>query len=255
MPRKKRMRERILYEDEYIVAVNKHAGELVVTDRWKQEAESNILLNTVGKFLRKHGHQPDASGRDLYPVHRLDRDTSGVVLFAKHADAHREFGALFERREVEKIYWTFVTGDPAWDWCEMRLPLQRAAGKKGRGRALVHIKNGADAVTEFQVIERFADIAWLEARPRTGRLHQIRVHCQVLGHPLLADEQYGITGWRSEAYPELAVPRMPLHARFLRFQHPFTRAAVEISCPIDDELRAMLNALKAGGKLRRRKRD
>ena len=238
------MRERILFEDDWIVAVAKHAGELVVTDRWKTEPSENILLNRLGAYLRESGHKPDESGRDLYPVHRLDRDTSGIVLFAKNADAHRDFSLLFEKREVAKIYWTFVVGDPGWDWCEVRLPLQRAEGKQGRGRALIHIKNGNEATTEFSVLERFGDIAWLEARPRTGRLHQIRVHARVLGHPLLADDQYGITGWKSAAHPELEVMRMPLHARILRLRHPGTGAELEISSPLEPDMRTLLTTLK-----------
>lgn len=122
---------RILIEDEYLIAVHKLAGELVVADRFG--LEKNILLHQVGEYLRSLGHLADSSGRDLYPVHRLDRETSGVVLFAKNEEAHRRLSQLFESREMEKLYWAFAVGSPAWDYCCAAIPLARAEGKKGRG--------------------------------------------------------------------------------------------------------------------------
>ena len=233
---------RILIEDEHLIAVHKRAGELVVADRFG--IEKKIILHELGEYLRAQGHQQDASGRDLYPVHRLDRETSGVVLFAKHEEAHRRLSKLFESREMEKMYWAFAAGSPPWDYSKVTIPLSRAEGKQGRGRALVDLQTGKPAETEFFVHERFQDICWMEAYPRTGRLHQIRVHLRAIGHPLIHDSAYGTEGWKSKEFPDLKLTRTPLHARFLRFIHPFTEKPVELSCPLDDDMRTLLNIMR-----------
>jgi RluA family pseudouridine synthase len=235
--------KRILTEDDRFIAVKKLAGELVVADRWGKE--TNILLHAVGDYLRAKGHSKDSSGRDLYPVHRLDRDTSGIVLFAKDGDSHRELSRMFEERLMRKTYWAFTAGMPEWDNCTCEIPLSRAEGKKGRGRALIDLKNGKPAATDFKVKERFGDIAWVEASPRTGRLHQIRLHLKALGTPILFDQQYWDENWKSRFIHGLHLSRMPLHARELSFKHPFTGSELKIECSMDDELRGLLNKLKA----------
>ena len=224
------------------MAVRKHAGELVVADRFGREKQ--VLLHELGAYLRERGHKPDETGRDLYPVHRLDRETSGVVLFAKHHEAHRRLSKLFEERAMQKVYWAFTAGVPAWDHCDCQVPLVRAEGKKGRGRALIDLKRGKPAVTEFFLKEAFGDVAWIEAHPHTGRLHQIRLHLKSLGHPILWDAAYWDDTWRSAAHPDLGDGALPLHARSLRFTHPFTDALVEIECPMEPAMRELLNRLK-----------
>ncbi|MGZ3661089.1 MAG: RluA family pseudouridine synthase [Bdellovibrionota bacterium] len=236
------MENRLLIEDEHMVAVRKSAGELVVADRFG--LEKNVLLHQLGEYLRARGHKPDASGRDLYPVHRLDRDTSGVVLFAKNQDAHRRLSMMFEGREMKKLYWALACGSPDWDHCLCEVPLRRAEGKKGRGRALVDFSAGKEAVTEFSVRERLGNVTWVEARPLTGRLHQIRVHLRVLGHPILFDEAYWDKSWKCEILTDLPPQRMTLHARSIRFVHPFTGKEIEIECPMDEDMRALLQRLQ-----------
>ncbi len=236
------MDQRILIEDEHLIAVKKFAGELVVADRWG--LEKNVLLHQLGDMLRAKGHQPDASGRDLYPVHRLDRETSGVVLFAKHKDSHQLLSKLFESRQMKKTYWAFTAGSPEWDTCRCSIPLLRAEGKKGRGRALIDLKKGKPSETDFLVKERFGDIAWVEASPLTGRLHQIRIHLRALGTPILWDGGYGITDWRSSFHPDLVPQTLPLHARTLEFTHPFSGNPVKIECPMEEKMRDLLNGLK-----------
>lgn len=236
------MENRILIEDEHLVAVRKQAGELVVADRFG--LEKHVLLHELGAYLRERGHKPDASGRDLYPVHRLDRDTSGVVLFAKHQQAHRELSILFEQRGMQKVYWAFTAGSPPWDRCDCAVPLSRAEGKRGRGRALVDLRGGKPAETSFQVKERFGDITWVEARPRTGRLHQIRLHLKVLGFPILWDTTYWNSGWRSPLLEGVTAGKMPLHARSLEFVHPFSKALLTIECPMEPSMRDLVNLLK-----------
>jgi RluA family pseudouridine synthase len=239
---------RLLIEDEHFVAVRKSAGQLVVSDRFG--LEKSVLLHEVGAYLREKGHKPDESGRDLYPVHRLDRDTSGVVLFAKNQEAHRRLSQLFEGREMKKLYWTLACGSPDWDHARCEIPLSRAEGKKGRGRALVDLQQGKEAVTDFSVRERLGNVTWLEARPHTGRLHQIRVHLRTLGHPILFDEAYWDKSWRCQILEDLPPQRMPLHARAIRFQHPFTGVETEIECPMDEDMRNLLQKLQAAARVR-----
>jgi RluA family pseudouridine synthase len=240
--------EKILIEDEHFLAVRKAPGELVVADRWGKE--THVLVHEVGAYLRERGHLPDETGRDLYPVHRLDRETSGIVLFAKHHEAHRRLSMMFEQRKMQKVYWAFTAGVPEWDSCLCEIPLLRAEGKKGRGRAVVDIKKGKPAETEFSVREKFGDIAWIEAHPHTGRLHQIRVHLKILDIPILWDEAYWDEAWKSAAYPGLTARRLPLHARSLSFVHPFTEKPIEIECPMTEDMRSLLNELKAGASRR-----
>jgi RluA family pseudouridine synthase len=234
--------KRILIEDDYLIAVKKLAGELVVADRFG--IEKNILLHVLGEYLRNQGHQKDDSGRDLYPVHRLDRDTSGVVLFAKNQEAHRELSRMFEHRKMQKVYWAFTAGSPEWDRCECNIPLSRAEGKKGRGRALIDLRSGKAAETDFKVLERYGDIAWVEARPHTGRLHQIRLHLKALGTPILWDKTYWDENWKSTTFPDLVEIKMPLHARSLSFVHPFTQKDILIECSMGEEMRNLMNVFK-----------
>lgn len=234
---------RILLEDEHLICANKFAGELVVADRWGKEP--NILLHSVAAYLRSHGHQADARGRDLFPVHRLDRDTSGVVVFAKHAEAHRALSRLFEGREVHKLYWLFTSGCPSWSELTVDVPLSRMEGKRGRGRGYVDPAHGKPAQTQFRVVRCFGDVGWLEAVPHTGRLHQVRLHAREAGFPLLVDPHYGIKNWQSEHYGLLGIQRVPLHARELSFIHPLTSQAIHVTAPLDEVLDALLRRLEA----------
>lgn len=239
--------KRILIEEDRWIAVRKSAGELVVADRWGKE--TNILLHSVGEYLRAKGHKKDDTGRDLYPVHRLDRDTSGIVLFAKDGEAHRVLSRMFEERKMRKMYWAFTAGSPEWDRCLCEIPLSRAEGKKGRGRGLIDLSRGKPSITEFFVRERFGDVAWIEAFPFTGRLHQIRLHLKALGTPILFDRLYWDESWRSAMHPELQSGRIPLHARSLSFRHPFRDEDVHIECPMDEDMRKLLNTLKHNSEL------
>jgi len=235
------MEQRILFEDDHLIAVKKHSGELVVADRWGKE--KNILLHALGEYLRSKGHSADASGRDLYPVHRLDRETSGVVLFAKNEDSHRQLSMMFESRQMKKVYWALIAGLPVWDRTICAIPLARAEGKKGRGRALIDLKKGKSSETRFMVKETFGDIAWMEAEPFTGRLHQIRLHLKAMGHPILWDKNYCDENWTSK-YFTLTPQNLPLHARSIAFIHPVTNQLLEIECPMETQLRDLINQLK-----------
>lgn len=225
---------RVLFEDDHIIAVNKIAGELVVADRWG--LETHILLHRVGEYLRAKGHKIDDAGRDLYAVHRLDRETSGVVLFAKHHEAHRQLSTMFETRAMAKRYWLWTCGCPDWQEKDVELPLIRAKGKRGKGRSFVDTKNGKPSHTHFQRLHCYGDIAWLDAEPFTGRTHQIRVHAKECNLPLLNDKLYESHACSSPLLSRLTLTRIPLHAYQLGFIHPFTKQAVSIHAPLAVEL-------------------
>lgn len=145
-------------------------------------------------------------GQRLWVVHRLDRETSGVIVFALDADAHRHLSTRFEEREVEKVYLAAVLGHVPKQSGTVELALREF----GSGRMGVDAR-GKPSRTEFQVRDRLTDADLLEVRPLTGRRHQIRVHLNAIGHPVLGDPRYG------SARPVGGVPRLMLHARSVAF--------------------------------------
>jgi len=165
-----------IYEDDDLVIVNKPAGLLVIPDRF------DALLPSLNKILEAK------MGQKIWVVHRLDRDTSGVVCFAKNEQAHRYLSILFQERDVSKFYAGLVTGIvvPA----EGRIEGAIAEHPAVNGKMIV-AKKGKVAVTDYKVVEQWPLYALVQFRIHTGRTHQIRVHMQSIGHPLVCDELYG----------------------------------------------------------------
>jgi tRNA pseudouridine32 synthase/23S rRNA pseudouridine746 synthase len=158
----------------------------------------------------------------LYPVHRLDRGASGVIVFAKNAAAHRELNGQFDRREVRKTYVALVDGVPATNRGQINAPIREF----GSGRMGVDPKRGKPSSTEWKVAERLEGATLLRVSPLTGRRHQIRVHLYHIGHPILGDLRYG-----DKALQE-RFPRLMLHARSLEFSLPSgERVTVEAPPP------------------------
>lgn len=242
------MNNKVLYEDEFVIAVDKFPGEIVIKDRFGREPEENILIYKVSNYLRGQGHTADAEGKDLFPLHRLDRETSGIVLFAKNREAHKLFSKLFASKQLSKTYWFFSCLDPDWDEARLELPLKKAEGKRGRGRSLINIKEGGEAITSFFVRERFDSVTWIEAIPETGKLHQIRVHANVLGVPLMNDKLYGEGEEQSVEIAGSSIKRFPLHARYLEFVHPIKNEVLKISSALPADMRNLLNILKSNKK-------
>lgn len=147
----------------------------------------------------------------LWIVHRLDRETSGVLVLVRTAEAHRSLNTQFEQHQVRKIYHALVEGSPDWHDTSVRLPLRTNVGH--RHRTAVDPQRGKPAVTHLRVLERFEEATLVEAAPETGRTHQIRAHLAALGHPIVGDELYG-------GSPSLA--GLHLHARSLEIVHPVT---------------------------------
>ena len=200
---------KIIFEDSQIVVVDKPAGLPVLPDGWEMDSQYLVRL-----LEEKYGK--------IFIVHRLDKITSGVMVFARDADAHRALNIQFESHEAQKTYHAIVEGNPKWEEKVAKHPLRANVGHKHR--TMVDNKNGKPSETHFRVIKRYPESALMEAKPRTGRTHQIRVHAYALGYPLVEDFLYG-------AKDMYGIPRPMLHAQSLSFIHPATNERVKFSAP------------------------
>ncbi|GAB4434854.1 MAG: RluA family pseudouridine synthase [Anaerolineales bacterium] len=212
----------ILYQDKHIIVLNKPAGLSVLPEGWEPDAP----------YLRQMLEQKFGQ---IWVVHRLDKVTSGVMVFARTAEAHRALNRQFEKREVEKVYHAIVEGTPPWDERVARHMLRTNVGRKHR-TVVVH-ERGKNSETEFKVIQRGQDQALVEAIPKTGRTHQIRVHLSALGYPLLGDVLYGA----SEAAP---MGRPALHALSLSFSHPISGQKMTFNANYPDDFEKARRSLK-----------
>src|SRR5688500_7751008 len=168
-----KLSEHIIYQDDNLVAINKPSGLLTIPDRMGNISLKNHLQESLG---------------DIFTVHRLDKDTSGVVVFAKNEITHKQLSQLFEEREVEKFYQGLVYGKLIEPTGTIDTPLMEHPVTKG---SMVTNKKGNPSVTDYQVLETFRFFSWMKFQIHTGRTHQIRVHMNHLGHPILCDELYG----------------------------------------------------------------
>jgi 23S rRNA pseudouridine1911/1915/1917 synthase len=224
---------RVLLEEEGFVVLDKAAGMAVHPGRGRPSGTvANAIAFRYGALrLTGAGYRPGI-------VHRLDMDTSGVMVVAKTESAHLRLAEAFAERRVEKEYVALVHGAPAHEEQRIDLPLGRDHGDAQR-RA-VRFEGGRHAVTDVTVRERFgAAAAFVSCRPLTGRTHQIRVHLASAGHPILGDALYD----RGRASP-VPVPRLMLHARRLVFPHPGTGEPVAVEAPLPPDVEAVLAALR-----------
>lgn len=223
---------RVLLRDERVLVLDKPPGLLSVPGRGETGPSARSLVEELA---------PSA-----LPVHRLDRDTSGVLLFALDREAHRALNQAFESRRAVKTYLALVRGDlPGPVECD--LPL--AEGRKGGMRVAAAGEESQPAQTGFEPLERFGAATWVGCRPKTGRTHQLRVHLAALGHPLLVDPRYGDEGpVRAEALcagagEAIVLSRTPLHAAALRVPHP-AGGWLEVESPLPADLSACLSLLR-----------
>ena len=216
----------ILYEDAAVIAVNKPAGLTV-------HAGAGQHAGTLVNRLVHHFQGLSQVGGDERPgiVHRLDKDTSGVLLVARTDAAHRALAAQFSGRTVEKVYLALVNGRVKDDSGRITKPISR--DPRRRIRMTARLDTGREAITEYRVRQRWEKFTYLEVRIRTGRTHQIRVHLASLGHPVAGDRTYG-------APP---APRLFLHAWRIDFVSPATGQAVTVEAPPPPELMAWLESL------------
>lgn len=230
----------IILRDDDILAVNKPTGILSLPDRYDPSAPvaTNLLRRSEGGLL---------------VVHRLDKDSSGVLLFAKNAEAHRALSQSFETREAKKIYHALVRGSPSWSETDCDLPLRPDGDKQHR--TIIDGGHGKPSRTSFRVLASFGPYALVEARPETGRTHQIRVHLAALGFPIACDPLYGDgqglflskikRGWRGDPYEERPlIARTALHAYSLDIPHPRSGENLHLEAPYPKDLKAAVAQLE-----------
>ena len=232
--------EHIIFENEDFIVINKPPGLLSIPDREGKEISlKNILLEKYGQ---------------IYTVHRLDRHTSGVIVFAKNERAHKDFSQKFEDRQTEKYYTGIAIGCPANRQGTVNARIAEHSVK--RGMMIIH-QRGKEALTDFEVIADFGAYAWMRFRIHTGRTHQIRIHMKEIGHPLVCDDLYGdgkplllssikskkFKLSKSELEERPLLNRLALHAHILRLTG-LNGEKFEWEAPIPKDLRATVSQLE-----------
>jgi 23S rRNA pseudouridine1911/1915/1917 synthase len=231
----------IVMQNEHFIVINKPSGLLSVPDRKQSEINlKDILLQQFGV---------------IYTVHRLDKDTSGVIVFAKNEDAHKQLNTLFENRETTKKYYGLVHGIVVPNSATIHAAIAEHPAKNGT--MITHAK-GKAAITDYEVVHQFKQFAWLHFNIYTGRTHQIRVHCKHIGHSIVSDSLYGdgnplllstikkkfhLGKKHDEEKPMLN--RLALHAYQLGFT--FNEQTFLLEAPIPKDLKATLTQLEKWG--------
>jgi 23S rRNA pseudouridine1911/1915/1917 synthase len=229
----------IIFENENFLAINKPAGLLSIPDRMQSEVSlKDMLINKYGS---------------IFTVHRLDKDTSGIILFAKNETTHKFLSQAFEERRVEKFYQGIVHGSPAEKKGTIDAPISEHLVQKG---LMVIHRNGKPSVTDYEVIEDYKFYSLLQFQLHTGRTHQIRVHCKNIGHPLACDELYGdgkpillsslkkkykLSKHDEEERPMLN--RLALHSYCLKFTDTEGNT-FNLTAELPKDMRALLQQLK-----------
>jgi 23S rRNA pseudouridine1911/1915/1917 synthase len=227
----------VRYADDHLLVIAKPAG--LVT-----HPTENRRVGTLVNRLLGMGVPLSTRGEPLRPgiVHRLDAGTSGLMVVACTDEAHGALAAMLRVHAIERRYLTLVRGDPAHEAFAVDAPLGRRLDK-----VIVDHTDGREAETVFEVRERFGGAALLEAAPRTGRTHQIRVHLRAIGHPILGDRAYGGGGADATA---LGLARPFLHSWRIVFDHPITGELIELEEPLPDDLETALRRARARRDLR-----
>lgn len=235
------MKLEIIYEDQSLVIVNKPSGILTIPDRHNPEKP-----NVQDMLIRQYGK--------IFTIHRLDRETSGIICFAKTAEVHAALNQMFQERNVEKTYLTVVSGNLSEEEGIIKTGLLPDPQNPGKMKVDRH---GKLSITTYKVVERFKMCCLVEAGIMTGRMHQIRVHFKHLGHPCLVDKLYGKNeaifikdiklhnlhqSKHQEEIPLIA--RTTLHASSLAFKHPITGMQVSFQAPLPKDMKALINQLK-----------
>jgi len=211
----------IIYQDKHIIILDKPAGISVLVEGWDESAPYLHQL-----LEKKFGR--------IWVVHRLDKVTSGVMVFARTAEAHQHLNMQFEKREIEKVYHAVVEDYPEWNEYTAQHSLYANVGRKHR--TVVDKHRGKRSITAFKVIKRYQNHAKIEAKPKTGRTHQIRVHLSALGFPIVADILYG-------AEETNLIKRPALHAHSLRFIHPINQKELSFTAPYPKDFKHLLDQL------------
>ena len=222
----------VVYEDADVIVVNKPKGLVV------HPAPGHPDGTLVNAPLHHCGDSLSGIGGELRPgiVHRIDRDTSGLIIAAKNDFAHQKLAAQLQDHTLARIYRCIVVGNLREDSGTVDAPIGRHPVDR---KKMAVVTGGRPAVTHWRVLERFRGFTYVECRLETGRTHQIRVHMAHIGHPILGDTVYGAKK------PVPGLQGQCLHAAGLRFLHPRTGELVELSCPLPEEFQAQLRRLEA----------
>lgn len=226
----------ILYEDDDLIVISKPPGLVV-------HPSCGHLSGTLVHGLLFHCDNLSGIGGVERPgiVHRLDMDTSGVMIIAKNDNSHHSLVTQFKEREVEKIYRAIINGVPAQPSARIKLPIGRH--RTNRLKMAINEKQGKMAITNYQVLERFTDnMSYIEVKLETGRTHQIRVHMASVGCPVVGDNLYGRNN--RELYSRIGVSRQCLHSYSLSFTHPVSRERLSFTAPIWPDIAHTLELLR-----------
>ncbi len=234
------VKDLILWSDNSLLVVNKPAGLPTLPDGYDPQAPY-----LKGMLLPKYG--------PLWIVHRLDRDTSGVMILARSTQSHRALNTQFQEHKVSKVYHALVVGEPDWTKKDIDLPL-RPDGDR-RHRTIVDIQSGKPALTHLRVLEKFRKYTLIEALPETGRTHQVRVHLSAQALPIACDPLYGAGNgiYLSHIKPDSPsgiesenplINRLALHARALTIFHPISFDTLHFEAPYPVDFTAILQALR-----------
>ncbi|MCM2681150.1 23S rRNA pseudouridine(955/2504/2580) synthase RluC [Echinimonas agarilytica] len=223
------LEHQIVFEDEAMIVINKPSGLAV-------HGGSGLSFGMI-EALR--ALRPDA--RFLELVHRLDRDTSGLVMVAKKRSALRELHRMLRDKEIQKNYWCLVKGH----WTQRRnkvdAPLLKNTLKSGERVVRVH-DDGKASLTRFKIVQRYSGCTLMEAFPVTGRTHQIRVHCLAAGHPIACDSKYGDAEFTATT-ESFGLKRLFLHAIRLKLKHPLKDQQLNLEAPLGDSLKVCLSRM------------
>jgi len=224
----------IVYEDEDIIIINKAKGMVV------HPANGNYTGTVVNSLMHSHEGKLSSINGVVRPgiVHRIDKDTSGIIVVAKNDNAHKKLSEQFKVHSISRKYVALVKGIIKEDELTIDKPIGRST--KDRKKMAVTDKNSRNAVTHISVLRRFytSNVTLVEARLETGRTHQIRVHMASLHHPLIGDEVYG------KKDPKFKVEGQMLHAKSLGFMHPTTNEFVEFDSELPDYFKKILTSLE-----------
>ncbi len=234
----------VLYEDDDLIVLNKPPDLIVHPARGNKHG-------TLVNALAHYSEQLSSGLGEFRPgiVHRLDRNTTGVMVVTKHDVAQWKVAKQFELRQVQKSYLAIVHGTPELTADRIDAPL--GVHPKIREKYAVRSETGKEAVTFYEVIEAFRGFSLIHCKPRTGRTHQIRVHLSHLKHPIVADDMYGgklVYPWQladtEPAVEEPAIARCALHAWTLEFTHPTTEQRVHFEAPLPADMQTFLDLLR-----------
>ena len=236
----------VLYEDEHLAAINKPPGMVVhpAKGHWS---------GTLASALVFHFEKLSSAGGPTRPgiVHRLDRDTSGVIVVAKSDAVHKALARQFEERTTEKEYYAIVSGVPDRDRDIVNRPIGMHPTKRERMAIRSDHATSREAQTFYEVLERFDGFALVRVLPKTGRTHQIRLHLKSIGCPVLCDRLYGSRAHitlgeikRDTANTQVLLDRQALHAGRLKLAHPISGNPFELVAPLPEDMEAVLAALR-----------